>query len=98
MNDVTNFWGYVLSDANKISSDTQKEYGKICKLGDKIGVLLKFNDTNNTVNISFFVNGENMGIAFEGLHKDTYYPSAALSFEGTKVKIVEHSNIPEEKK
>ena len=52
MNDVSNFWGYVLSDANKISSDKQKEYGKICKLGDKIGVLLKFNDTNNTVNIS----------------------------------------------
>lgn len=38
-----------------------------------------------------------MGVAFEGLQKDTYYPSAALSFEGTKVKIVEHSNIPEEK-
>ena len=32
INDITKFWGYVLSDANKISNDTQKEYGKICRL------------------------------------------------------------------
>lgn len=98
LNDITRFWGYILSDANKIANDTQKEYGKICKLGDKIGVLLEFNETNNTLNISFFVNGENLGLAFEGLPKDTYYPAAVLYYEGTKVKVMEHSILPEEKK
>lgn len=98
LNDITKFWGYILSDANKIANDTQKEYGKICKLGDKIGVLMEFNEANNNLNVSFFVNGENLGVAFEGLPNDTYYPAAVLYYEGTKVRVIEHSILPEEKK
>ena len=50
-----------------------------------------------TLTVSFFVNGENLGVAFEGLEKNVYYPAAVVYYEGTKVKVVEHSNIPEEK-
>ena len=80
-----------------MSNDTQKDYGRVCKLGDKIGVLMEFNESNNTLTVSFFVNGENLGVAFEGLEKNVYYPAVVLYYEGTKVKVVEHSNIPEEK-
>ena len=97
LDEITKFWGYILSDGCKVSNDTQKDYGKVCKLGDKIGVLMEFNENNNTLSVSFFVNGENQGVAFEGLEKNVYFPSAVLYYEGTKVKVVEHSNIPEEK-
>ena len=97
LDEITKFWGYILSDGCKVSNDTQKDYGKVCKLGDKIGVLMEFNENNNTLSVSFFVNGENQGVAFEGLEKNVYFPSAVLYYEGTKGKVVEHSNIPEEK-
>ena len=97
LDEITKFWGYILSDGCKVSNDTQKDYGKVCKLGDKIGVLMEFNENNNTLSVSFFVNGENQGVAFEGLEKNVYFPAAVLYYEGTKVKVVEHSNIPEEK-
>ena len=97
LDEITKFWGYILSDARKVSNDTQKDYGRVCKLGDKIGVLMEFNESNNTLAVSFFVNGENLGVAFEGLEKNVYSPAAVLYYEGTKVKVVEHSNIPEEK-
>ena len=97
LDEITKFWGYILSDGCKVSNDTQKDYGKVCKLGDKIGVLMEFSENNNTLSVSFFVNGENQGVAFEGLEKNVYFPSAVLYYEGTKVKVVEHSNIPEEK-
>ena len=95
LNEMNNFWGFVLSDAKKISNDTQKDYGKICQINDKIGVLLSFND-NNTLNVSFYVNDENQGIAFEHLPNDIYYPCAVLLYEGAKIKVIEHSNIPDE--
>ena len=95
LNEMNNFWGFVLSDAKKISNDTQKDYGKICQINDKIGVLLSFND-NNTLNVSFYVNDENQGIAFEHLPNDIYYPCAVLLYEGARIKVIEHSNIPDE--
>ena len=95
LNEMNNFWGFILSDAKKISNDTQKDYGKICQINDIIGVLLSFND-NNTLNVSFFVNGENQGIAFENLPNDLYFPCVVLLYEGARVKVIEHSNIPEE--
>ena len=95
LNEMNNFWGFVLSDAKKISNDIQKDYGKICQINDIIGVLLSFND-NNTLNVSFFVNGENQGIAFENLPNDLYFPCVVLLYEGARVKVIEYSNIPEE--
>ena len=95
LNEMNNFWGFILSDAKKISNDTQKDYGKICQINDIIGVLLSFND-NNTLNVSFFVNGENQGIAFENLPNDLYFPCVVLLYEGARVKVIEYSNIPEE--
>ncbi len=50
--------GFVLIDTKKIYNDTQKDYGKICQINDKIGVFLSFND-NNTLNVSFYVNDNN---------------------------------------
>ena len=95
LNEMNNFWGFVLSDAKKISNDTQKDYGKICQINDKIGILLSFNE-NNTLNVSFYVNDECQGIAFENLPNDIYYPCVVLLYEGARIKVIEHSNIPDE--
>ena len=95
LNEMNNFWGFVLSDAKKISNDIQKDYGKICQINDIIGVLLSFND-NNLLNVSFYVNDECQGIAFENLPNDLYYPCVVLLYEGARIKVIEHSNIPQE--
>ena len=34
LDEITKFWGYILSDGCKVSNDTQKDFGKVCKFGD----------------------------------------------------------------
>jgi len=95
LNNMNNFWGYILSDAKKICMDYCKDYGKICKIYDKIGILLEFN-YENKCNISFYVNGENQGLAFENLDNNIYFPCVVLLYEEARVKVVEYSKIPED--
>ena len=95
LDSVVDFWGYILSDALKISSSVQSAYGKACKMGDKVGVLLSFGESNKG-SVSFFLNGVNLGVAFDNLPKNTYYPAVALYYEGSQAKIVQNAQIPED--
>ncbi len=61
------------------------DYGDVSKIGDKIGLLLEFNEVG--LDVSYFLNGMNMGIAFSGLPKNTYFPCVVMLYEGTKVKV-----------
>jgi hypothetical protein len=69
------------------------EYGDICKMGDKIGILMQFN--NKGLDVSFFINKVNLGVAFKSLPNNTYYPCAVLLYDCAKVKISNKVYIPD---
>ena len=62
----------------------------MCKINDKVGILMEFNDSG--LDITFFVNKVNMGVAFKNLPIDHYFPCVVLYFDGSKVKL--ESSIP----
>ena len=45
--------GFVLSVIKKIYNDTQKDYGKICQINDKINVSFYVNDENKELPLKF---------------------------------------------
>ncbi len=69
------------------------DYGDICKMGDKIGVLLEFKSQG--LDVSFFINKLDLGVAFTGLPLDTYYPCVLLYYEGAKVKVTNRVPLPD---
>ncbi len=69
------------------------EYGDVCKMGDKVGILLDFKDSG--LDVSFFVNTIYFGVAFKNLPKDSYYPCALICYDNCKVKINNQVKIPE---
>ena len=96
--DMKGFWGFVLSECKKIFNNASGkvevvEYGDITKIGDKVGVLIEFNKTG--VDISFYINKIDMGVAFKNLPLRTYFPAAVLGFDGTKVKITNNVGFPD---
>jgi hypothetical protein len=97
-NDVKGFWGFVLSDCKKVTNNAQgkvelTEYGDVCKMGDRVGILVEF--TGQGVDISFYINKINMGVAFKSLPQNTYYPGVALGFDSTKVRITNKVGYPD---
>lgn len=62
-------------------------------MGDKIGLLMEFTDSG--LDISFFINKMDLGIAFKGLPNDIYYPCALLLYDGGKVKLTNRVPIPD---
>ena len=40
VDDYCGFWGYVLSDAKIVSEYNTKNYGKRCKMGDRVGIVM----------------------------------------------------------
>jgi hypothetical protein len=71
----------------------QVEYGDLSKMGDRIGILMEFGDKG--LDVSFFINKINMGVAFKNLPGGTYYPCVLLYFEGAKVRIMNRVPIPD---
>ena len=71
----------------------QTEYGDFSKMGDKIGILMEFNDKG--LDVSFFINKIDMGIAFRSLPPNTYYPCALLYYDGAKVKVMNRVPLPD---
>jgi hypothetical protein len=87
---VKGFYGYVLSECKKVSSTPSGkseliEYGDITKMGDRVGVMLEF--TSSGLDISFYINKINMGVAFKNLPYNIYYPAVVLGFDGTRCLI-----------
>ena len=68
------------------------EYGDASKMNDKIGILLEFNDVG--LDITFFINKVNMGVAFKSLPHNTYYPCVVLGYDGTRVRMCNKATFP----
>jgi hypothetical protein len=62
-------------------------------MGDKIGVLLEF--TQKGLDVSFFINKLDLGVAFKSLPLTTYYPCVLLYYEGAKVKVSNRVPLPD---
>jgi len=70
-----------------------EDYGDITKISDKVGILLEF--TESGLDITYFINKKNIGVAFKSLPPNTYYPCVVLGYDGTKVKMVNNVSFPE---
>lgn len=93
-----NFWGFILSDCKKISYTSSNkteslEYGDISKIGDRVGIMCEF--TSNGLDVSFYINKVNVGIAFKGLPINSYYPVAILGYDGAKIRIASNVQYPD---
>lgn len=98
LNDPLNFWGFILSECKKISyNQTNKfeslKYGEPTKCGDRVGILLEFK--NNGLDVSYFINKINMGVAFKSLPLKQYYIAVGLRYDGTRVRIVKNVRFPD---
>jgi hypothetical protein len=96
--DMKGFYGYVLSECKKVSSNASgktelTEYGDVTKMGDRVGVMLEF--TTSGLDISFYINKINMGLAFKGLPNNLYYPGVVLGFDGTRCRISNNMVYPD---
>lgn len=78
---------------NNSGSPVYSDYGDVCKMGDKVGVLLDFKETG--LDVSFFVNKVYFGVAFKNLPKNAYYPCALICYDNCKVKINNQVKIPD---
>ncbi len=72
------------------------DYGDVSKMGDKIGILMEFNDKG--LDVSFFINKIDMGVAFKSISHNTYFPCVLLYYDGAKVKVMNRVPIPDSSK
>lgn len=96
VDDYCGFWGFVLSDSKLVSENNTKTYGKRCQMGDRVGMKISVNEKKKTVEVSYYLNGENLGVAFDSLELNTYYPSVVMHYECTKVKLIDKALMPED--
>ena len=98
INDPLDFWGYNLSDCKKISYNQSSKYesvkyGEPTKFGDRVGILLEFSSIG--LDVSYFINKINMGIAFKNLPIRQYFIAVGLKFNGTRVRILNNVGFPD---
>lgn len=97
VNDVISFYGFVLSEMKKISSVNYKidhaDFGSESKIGDKIGVLVEFNEEG--VDLSFYINKKLIGMAFNKLPQTIYFPCLTLGLNGAKAIINNQVEFPD---
>ena len=98
LGDPRSFWGFIPSECIKIGYNEKnilekKEYGTNCNIHDSIGIMLEFG--SKVVDVSFYINKINMGVAFKNLLLYTYYPCVALGFDSSKVRIINDAAFPE---
>jgi len=96
--DPKGFWGFIPSECKKVGYSDKgilqnAEYGAVCKIGDSCGVLLEF--TNKGLDLSFFINKINIGVAFRNLPFQTYYPSAILGYDSSRIHIQPQALLPD---
>ena len=98
INDVNNFYGYILSDMQKISTingkQEKKEYIKEpIGINDIIGVMLEFK--KDGLEISFYKNKICLGVAFSKIYNDKiFFPAISLGIAGSKVQISNQIDFP----
>ena len=98
---IQKFYGFILSDMKKVlitfgkdhREDTE-DYGEICTINDKIGVL--FESKNDGIYISFYRNKKFLGVAFSKLpNNHKYYPTLEMGLCGSKVQIYNDIDFPD---
>ena len=88
---------FELINLNSISIDGGlKSSGKYIESADKVGMKISVNEKTRTVEVSYYLNGENLGVAFDSLELNTYYPSVVMLYECTKVKLIDKALMPED--
>ena len=101
--EMNKFYGYILSDMKKTEIDfsggdqeNMVDYGEVCSINDTIGIL--YDCREDGVNIIFYRNKKNLGIAFKNLPKDLiYYPAVEMGFAGSKIQITNDVEFPDDK-
>lgn len=101
--EMDKFYGYILSDMKKTEigiggrdQEQLMEYGEVCSINDNIGVL--YDCKEEGVNISFYKNKKNLGVAYYNLPKDlTYFPAIEMGLCGSKIQITNILDFPEDK-
>ena len=98
VNDVNNFYGYILSDMQKISyvngKQEKKEYIKeVIAINDIIGVLFEFKKEG--LEISYYKNKICLGVAFNKIYNDKiFFPAISLGIAGSKIQISNQIDFP----
>ena len=98
INDVSNFYGYILGDMKKISivngKCDKKDYNKEpIAINDIIGVL--FEHKKEGWEISFYKNKICLGVAFNKLFNEKiFFPAVRLGIFGSKVQISNQIDFP----
>ena len=96
--DINNFYGYILSDMQKISTrngkEEKKEYSKEqIAINDIIGVLFEFKKEG--LEISFYKNKICLGVAFNKIYNEkVFFPAVILGIAGSKIQISNQIDFP----
>ena len=81
---------------NKYNIKANKSLGQNFLINDNVGVLYDCRDDG--VNITFYRNKKNLGIAFKNLPKDlVYYPTVEMGLCGSKIQISNDIDFPDDK-
>ena len=99
-NEIQTFYGFILSDRKKMKFSFPKreenceDYGEVCNINDKIGVL--FDCKNDGIDITFYRNKKNLGIAFEKLPTNfKYFPTVEMGLCGSKIQLNNYFDFPD---
>ena len=100
--EMNKFYGYILSDMKKTEIDfsggeqeNMLDYGEMCSINDNIGIMYDCRDDG--VNIIFYRNKKNLGIAYKNLPKELiYFPAVEMGFAGSKIQITNDLDFPED--
>ena len=98
INDVHNFYGYILSDMQKITSINgkieKKDYSmEPIAINDIIGVMFEFKKEG--LEINFYKNKICLGVAFNKIYNDKiFFPAVSLGIAGSKVQISNQIDFP----
>lgn len=98
INDVHNFYGYILSDMQKLSyvngKQEKKDYSKEpIAINDIIGVMFEFKKEG--LEISFYKNKICLGVAFNKIYNEKiFFPAVSLGIAGSKVQISNQIDFP----
>ena len=97
-NEINNFYGYILSDMQKMSYVNRKEEKReYCRepiaINDIIGVLFEFKKEG--LEISFYKNKICLGVAFNKIYNEKlFFPAVRLGLAGSKIQISNQIDFP----
>ncbi len=96
--DTGSFWGWICTGSRKFCPASPGpqvlEYGGFSKINDTIGVMVEFME--GIGRLSFYRNGQPLGLAFDNIPPGTYYPAVCLYYGEVQVTLNPKAKIPNE--